>query len=351
MLRSSTTISPLSSPLRRRSPRLESRRVEAARRSRRAPTQVAAAREIARLRRHFREVLAELRGRDVAHLSAAQRASRAQLLGELERYARRGRFPRNVHFPQAKTPYFVDVFGTRCAMAHLIESTGAADLVARVARTSNNALVREIEGDLELRAWLEQAGLTAAEAGRIQPSYCFITKAEQCVCNGGAPVEAVVELTVTGTSATQSGYVTGRVDAVYGAMSLVAEGDAIEVFSSAGAGASLLVGVSDGGANLGYSPIFERNGDLVDPGCALDIPALDTATAVEALLSSDCAATLTAKDPIWGESQCEDDEGGCSIPAVGAPTSALPGVLVLAATILAQRRWRARGRVRARRAR
>jgi hypothetical protein len=127
-------------------------------------------REVARLRRHFREVLAELRGRDVAHLSSVQASMRERLINELTRYARRGKFPRNLDFPEKRTPYFIDSFGTRCAMAHLIESTGAAGLVARVAATLNNALVRDLEGDLELVAWLDRAGLTAAEAARIQPS-------------------------------------------------------------------------------------------------------------------------------------------------------------------------------------
>src|SRR4051812_43112355 len=93
-----------------------------ARRKRSAPAILG--RETARLRAHFREVLAELRPREVVHLSASQRAQRVRLLGQLARYAKAGRFPRNLDAPGLQIPYFVDAFGTRCAMAHLIESTG-----------------------------------------------------------------------------------------------------------------------------------------------------------------------------------------------------------------------------------
>jgi hypothetical protein len=47
----------------------------------------------------------------------------------------------------------------------------------------NFALIRELEGDAVLQAWLGEFGLTPAEAGRIQPSYCFYTRAENCFCN------------------------------------------------------------------------------------------------------------------------------------------------------------------------
>jgi hypothetical protein len=41
-------------------------------------------------------------------------------------------------------PYFIDARGVRCAMAQLIELAGGAALVHRIARTRNNAYVREL---------------------------------------------------------------------------------------------------------------------------------------------------------------------------------------------------------------
>jgi hypothetical protein len=131
--------------------------------------------EVARLRRHFATVLTELRERDVASLTAEQRAARALHIERLAVYATRGVFPKNTDFSGQYVPYFIDRAGTRCAMAHLIEESGSGDFVAAVARRMNNAYVGEIARDGELgdalSAWLAKNGLTEREAARIQPSY------------------------------------------------------------------------------------------------------------------------------------------------------------------------------------
>lgn len=131
--------------------------------------------EDARLRRHFATVLKELRTRDVAHLTEAQRAARATHIARLAAYAERGAFPQNTDFYGRHMPYFIDRAGTRCAMAYLIEESGSDEFVARVAEKMNNAFVSEISRDVELggplAAWLEDNGLTEAEAARIQPAY------------------------------------------------------------------------------------------------------------------------------------------------------------------------------------
>ncbi|HVK78830.1 MAG TPA: hypothetical protein VM734_36270 [Kofleriaceae bacterium] len=126
--------------------------------------------EVARIQHHLAGAEAQLRAADVRGLSPDQRARRAALIDELARYRARGRFPRNLDFA-ARTPYFIDARGVRCAMAHLIETHGGGALVARVAATANNAYVAELAGDPELIAWLDANGLTVGEAARIQPSY------------------------------------------------------------------------------------------------------------------------------------------------------------------------------------
>lgn len=130
--------------------------------------------QIARLRRHFAAVDAELRAADVSHLTALQRAARAEAIARLRAYAARGEFPHN-HHRAARTPVFVDEHGTRCAMAHLIEEAGGAELAHAIARAENLAHIPELAADTrfqpELVAWLDRNGLTAAEAARIQPAY------------------------------------------------------------------------------------------------------------------------------------------------------------------------------------
>src|SRR6266705_6614732 len=80
-------------------------------------------------------------------------------------------FPQNTDFPGQRVPYFIDRYGTRCAMAYLIEQSGEGDLVTRVAATHNNARIPELRTDPDLGAWLWRNGITLEEAARIQPAY------------------------------------------------------------------------------------------------------------------------------------------------------------------------------------
>lgn len=128
--------------------------------------------EVSRIRAHFDSVLSELNQEDVQRLTASQRANRSNLIGTLAAYRDRGLFPNNYDFPGQAVPYFVDRgTGVLCAVAHLLESTGRRDIVDRVARTNNNVWVPDLEGDSELSAWLDDQGLTLAEAARIQVPY------------------------------------------------------------------------------------------------------------------------------------------------------------------------------------
>jgi hypothetical protein len=128
-------------------------------------------REAALLRAHFDSVDSELRWHDVLPLSSARRESRATLIGWLREYRDDGRFPVNDRFPDRTLPFFRDGRGTLCAMAYLIERSGRGDVVDRIARTRNNALIAELADDPELSGWLDSVGLSPAEAARIQPSY------------------------------------------------------------------------------------------------------------------------------------------------------------------------------------
>ncbi len=127
--------------------------------------------ETTRIRTRLTAVEHQLRHADVSRLTPAQRAARVRNLDVLHEYWVRAVFPKNTDFPDQMMPYFVDRYGTRCAMAYLIEQSGHGDLVARVAATNNNARIRELKSAPELVAWLRDNGLTAAEAAHIQPQY------------------------------------------------------------------------------------------------------------------------------------------------------------------------------------
>ena len=130
-----------------------------------------AAAETARIRARLAAVERTLRATDVSARPASARLARSRNLDVLHEYWVRGVFPKNTSVPGARIPFFVDRYGTRCAMAYLIEQSGRGDLVARVAATNNNARIRDLKADPELVAWLRENGLTAGEAALIQPSY------------------------------------------------------------------------------------------------------------------------------------------------------------------------------------
>lgn len=56
-------------------------------------------------------------------------------------------------------------------MAYLVNRSGRPDIVDHIAKTRNNAFIRELTDDRNLVAWLVASGLSVAEAARIQPAY------------------------------------------------------------------------------------------------------------------------------------------------------------------------------------
>jgi hypothetical protein len=139
--------------------------------------------ETARVKAHLRAAHDYVSQHDVSGLSEDQRRRRAERLADLDEYIERAVFPENTEFADMRAPYFVDRSGTRCAVAHMVEASGRTDLVARLAGKANNAYVPELARDAELVAWLDQNGLTAAEAAIIQPSYEPVCIAKvDCIC-------------------------------------------------------------------------------------------------------------------------------------------------------------------------
>jgi len=127
--------------------------------------------EAVRLRAHFDSVDQELRARDISRLSAEQRAMRASLISWLRDYRNAGTFPENDRFTDRAMPFFRDSRGTLCAMAYLVDRSGRTYIVDQIAKTRNNAFIRELTDDRALVAWLDTSGLSVDEAARIQPTY------------------------------------------------------------------------------------------------------------------------------------------------------------------------------------
>ena len=130
-----------------------------------------AAAEVARIREHLMRVERELLAANVAHLTVGQRASRALHIAALREYRERGIFPHNHQVAGRRVPVFIDEHGTHCAVGYLIARSGHEELARRIADTRNLATVPELADMPEVVAWLADAGLSVAEAARIQPWY------------------------------------------------------------------------------------------------------------------------------------------------------------------------------------
>lgn len=130
--------------------------------------------EISRIQAHLAQVERELLAADVSHLSEQQRANRMQHIAVLRQYRERGVFPHN-HVADEQTPVFIDEHDTHCAVGYLLARSGHDALARKIASERNLAKVPELVDEPELVAWLNEAGLTVAEAARIQPWYGPVT--------------------------------------------------------------------------------------------------------------------------------------------------------------------------------
>lgn len=300
-----------------------------------------------RLREHFRGVLTELARADTTSLSNEQRANRVAATAALRGYAARGRFPRNDRFPGRLVPFFIDKAGTRCAVAHLVEATGDADVARGVRATVNNGLVREFASNPAIVAWARANGFTLAELARVQPSYCFLSNAEACFCTGSL-VTQVAEATVTVASTMTVATVDATVTSVQGTGPLKV-GDVVSVYADANEGDTLLVGANDQGGTPQFAGKLDSDdaSTVETPTCGGTPPRLTKEDAVNALLAvgdpnTACVASLSKVDEYWGASQCDNEEpgGGC---AIGSP---LHGPFAFTALALGVAVWMQRRRAR-----
>ncbi len=188
--------------------------------------------EVIRLRSHFDSVDTELKSRDVSQLTDAQRARREHLTLWLRDYRNAGSFPRNDKFEYA-VPFFRDTDGTLCAMAYLIDRSGRKDIVEKVATTRNNAYIRELVDDPALVAWLDSSGLSAPEAGRIQPSYDggggLIRDDDRDYVDGDFALTALglgsASLASTALNVARPSYMSGVLGVVFGTASIIVAAD------------------------------------------------------------------------------------------------------------------------------
>lgn len=183
--------------------------------------------------------------------------------------------------------------------------------------------------------------------------YCDI--AASCLCggqfvqNGNVPADGVLEATVTYAYEAQ-------ITATFGNPGAFAVGDTICTNQSV-VGATILIPVKsgsdaaqvvlpppDGGtcvANFAFNVMLDDAGRPLSCNAGNEAQlSLTTQQAIDALLASDCTASLASSDSRWSESACATS-GGCQTSAAPPIGAALTTLAILA--WLSFRRARPRG--------
>ena len=124
-----------------------------------------------RIRTHLTLVEGILRSRTPEGLSSTQHANRMRLLNHLRDYHEAGVFPRNYSL-RNRTPFFIDVHGTACAVGYLLIQDGQEDFAQKISQELNNAYLLDMPYP-EIGHWASINGFTPEELAWIQPGYAY----------------------------------------------------------------------------------------------------------------------------------------------------------------------------------
>ncbi len=102
-----------------------------------------------------------LRRKSTTHLTLKQRQKRTESLTNLKAYALKGKFPINLYHNK-NTPYFIDNFGTACAVGQLIIESNHKQLALCVKAVNNFAYIENMDFP-RLNNWAKQHGFTKDE--------------------------------------------------------------------------------------------------------------------------------------------------------------------------------------------
>ncbi len=143
--------------------------------------------DVALIQMHLSLVEKTIRDKKVDHLSQEQKLNRIKCLDILHDYSATGIFPKNLYHSK-RTPYFIDKYGTACAVGQLIISTGFGEFANKVMQENNNGYIYELNSKYpEIKEWANVYGFTMDELAWIQPCYCPIGSPAtlDVTCNGG----------------------------------------------------------------------------------------------------------------------------------------------------------------------
>ncbi len=151
--------------------------------------------DVQRIQKHLLLVHQVLSNRSTDHLNIDQQINRKLMLSVLKEYAQEGTFPINSYHPH-RQPYFIDNYGTACAVGQLMIESGYEAVAREVQETQNYAYVREITHP-KLGAWALKNGFTESELAWIQPGYPPTGVPTFQLGNGGGANGVVLDMEAT----------------------------------------------------------------------------------------------------------------------------------------------------------
>lgn len=122
-----------------------------------------------RIKTHLEYVENLLRKREVDHLTKQQKQNRKRVLDLLYKYRIAGVFPKNYDH-KGRKPCFIDSDGNICAVGYLLEHTTGRATAEAVNEAYQNEEIFAMNSP-KIDEWLDNYGLTKAEAAMIQPTY------------------------------------------------------------------------------------------------------------------------------------------------------------------------------------
>ncbi len=139
--------------------------------------------EVDLIKLHLSLVEDELRRNTPSNLSAIQKQNRIKCLDILNKYWNNGVFPKNT-FHKERRPYFIDIYGTYCAVGYLIKETGFDDVAQKIHQENNYSYIKDLKKTYnEINTWAKQFGFTTDELAWIQPSYNNNYYPYMCIAN------------------------------------------------------------------------------------------------------------------------------------------------------------------------
>jgi len=144
-------------------------------------------RDVDLIQKHLELVEGILREKNMDHLSETARKNRLSNLNLLKEYWESALFPVNLYHSE-RTPYFIDDFGTACAVGYLVIGSGNQDFAEKIRQDNNYAYISELNSEYPLlENWATANGFTIDELAWIQPSY-----SPPCTSNPCSPGTAIM---------------------------------------------------------------------------------------------------------------------------------------------------------------